>query len=233
MNYKYEINENDSIAKKPSEIGWYLCKVQKNAIIKKEDGYKIATYELKLLYWEQNMWVEHPKSYKFIEENKVLKWEKVSEDFNIFEETIKINLKTNSSKETKLKENVTFILHSIAKNNFEIVDITFHNKREKKLTKHIENLQKQNLKINENIYQELLNIESFQEMVAEDIGDYGDISKKIHKELWNENNDEYYYIVDITISYNTTKDYFTNEIDIIPNYEYKVIGKTKYYEDVI
>ena len=92
MNYEYELNENETVARRPDESGWYLCKVFTSSVAHWEEGYKIATYKLELLYWEQNVWIVHPRSYKTVDEKEILEWTKVPDDFNMTEQTIKINL---------------------------------------------------------------------------------------------------------------------------------------------
>lgn len=93
--YDFEFNENEIVAINPSETGWYLCKVFQSSYGRRENGYRIATYGLKLLYWEQNVWVVNPRSYQWVDERHVLEWTKVPDDFNFTEQTVKINYLNN------------------------------------------------------------------------------------------------------------------------------------------
>lgn len=47
----------------------------------------IAEYEPRLLYWESNVWVAHPRSYQTVDEQNIISWTKVPEDYH---QTVKI-----------------------------------------------------------------------------------------------------------------------------------------------
>lgn len=61
----------------PIENGFYLCKV-----IVMKSGNRVWT-EPKLLYWENNVWLENPKRFKTIGNENVLLWMKVPDEFLI------------------------------------------------------------------------------------------------------------------------------------------------------
>ena len=59
----------------PIQKGYYLCKV-----IVMKVGDRVWT-EPKILYWEDNVWVVNPKMFKTIQNENVLLWVKVPEEF--------------------------------------------------------------------------------------------------------------------------------------------------------
>lgn len=59
----------------PIENGYYVCKV-----IVMKSGNRIWT-EAKLLYWEEDVWIENPKTFKTVRNENVLLWMKVPEEF--------------------------------------------------------------------------------------------------------------------------------------------------------
>lgn len=91
-----EINKSESVAENPTKRGWYLCKVHSSSILHYEDGqkkpaYSSAIYRLKLLYWEDNIWVVDPRSYNTIDKRDILEWMWVPDKFNFWEQNVKIN----------------------------------------------------------------------------------------------------------------------------------------------
>jgi hypothetical protein len=90
-----EINKSD--LKNPSECGWYLCKYSRSSVtyFKNENNsrdvdYCLCNCILRILYWENNVWLSSPRSYNVIENGNVLSWCKVHNDYNIYDETIKV-----------------------------------------------------------------------------------------------------------------------------------------------
>lgn len=98
----------------------------------------------------------------------------------------------------------TIVLHSMKKNKFEVMDITFHN------------IERYN---------------GLRKMTAEDLGNYGEISNIIHRELWEENKEECYYTIEVEVAYTKNRNYLTGEIDTDVNFDYEVVGKSKEYEE--
>lgn len=89
-----EINKKDLT--NPTESGWYLCKYKNGSVAYfKDDEDRSIDYYLchcnpVLLYWEQNLWLPSPRSFKVIDNNDVLSWCKVPDEYNIYDEDIKL-----------------------------------------------------------------------------------------------------------------------------------------------
>ena len=139
--------------------------------------------------------------------------------------------KKEESPKKEHMENATIVLHSISKKEFEIMDITFHNKREKELTNYVDFCEANKTPVPENIQRELCDIGYFQDNVAEDIGDYGEVSESIHREIWEENEEESYYTIDVGVSYKITQDYWSGEIDTEVDFDYEIVSKSKDYDE--
>lgn len=87
--------------KTPTENGWYLCKYSKSSadFYKNDEGggcrsneidYRINWCNVVLLYWEGNCWLPNPRSFKFVDDDLIIDFKKVPDDFNVFEEEIKV-----------------------------------------------------------------------------------------------------------------------------------------------
>lgn len=87
--------------KTPNENGWYLCKYSRSSVdyYKNDDeegfrsneiDYRINWCDVVLLYWEGNCWLPSPTSFKVVDDDLVIDFEKVPDDFNIFKEKIKV-----------------------------------------------------------------------------------------------------------------------------------------------
>lgn len=74
--------------------------------------------------------------------------------------------------------------------------------------------------------------EGLMEMFCEDVGDYGNISKQIHKDLWKESQTEQINKVKVCAGYTTTKDYF-GEIDIESTFTYEVTERNMKYDNLL
>lgn len=92
------INKSD-IKGNPTQNGWYICKYIHASWTHylDEDGYTDADYRIDncwpmLLYWEDNLWLENPRGYKYVKEKYILDWMRVPDDFNFFEQHIKVNI---------------------------------------------------------------------------------------------------------------------------------------------
>lgn len=89
-----EINKSD--LKDPTVSGWYLCKYSSSSITyfkekSREVDYYLCNCQVRLLYWEQNVWIPNPRSYSIIEKSQILSWVKVQDEYNIYDEQIRIN----------------------------------------------------------------------------------------------------------------------------------------------
>lgn len=88
------VNKND--LKNPTESGWYICKYVCSSVVHYEDEenyigrYDICNCIPALLYWESNVWLTSPRSFKVIDERNILDWEKVADRFDIFDEKIRL-----------------------------------------------------------------------------------------------------------------------------------------------
>lgn len=100
------------------------------------------------------------------------------------------------------------VIHSFEKASFEILDI--------EIPEEYDTPQKEGLV----------------EMFCEDVGDYGDISKQIHKDLWKESQTDQINKVKVCAGYTTTKDYF-GEIDIENTFTYEVTERNIEYENLL
>ena len=127
--------------------------------------------------------------------------------------------------------NVYIILHSYGKgdNDFEIMDIAFPemDKLEKELLEKLPS-DKSNIdvhdKSNLRIMNQLNSMSALEEMAGEDLGDYGCVSEDIHKELWKKNQMERFYAIRIEVSYETTREYWSGEVDTdVYNFEYELL----------
>ena len=128
-------------------------------------------------------------------------------------------------------EKATIVLHSMDKDEFEIMDITFHNEKQDQLMEQVSTFQAKGRKVPDSIYRGLCAIDGLQEMVTQDLGDYGEISKSIHEELWEENGEEYYYIIDVEVSYTGNRDYWTGEVDYDADFDYHITKVSKEYKE--
>lgn len=101
MKYDKEVKREDSIAPNPTESGWYVCSVRRSSTTVYDEKisvynhsiseipieYVIAEYEPRLLYWESNVWVTNPRSYQIIEEERIISWTKIPENY---QQTVKV-----------------------------------------------------------------------------------------------------------------------------------------------
>ena len=139
-----------------------------------------------------------------------------------------------AKKESKIPrpdEKATIVLHSIDKDEFEIIDITFHNEKQDQLMERVSTFQSKGNEVPDNIYRELCAIDGLQKMVTEDLGDYGEVAKYIHRKLWEENGEEYYYTIDVEVGYTEDRDYWTGEVDYDVDFDYHVTEISKEYEE--
>lgn len=88
MRLDKEINRDESIANNPKESGWYVCGVRISSVTYYNEenkarpiDYVIANYEPRLLYWESNVWVTHPRSYQTVDEKDIISWTKAPDDY--------------------------------------------------------------------------------------------------------------------------------------------------------
>lgn len=95
MRFDKEISKEESIANNPTESGWYVCSVSISSVThyNEEDrarpvDYVIADYEPRLLFWESNVWITHPRSYQTVDEKDINSWTKVPDDYF---QTVKVN----------------------------------------------------------------------------------------------------------------------------------------------
>lgn len=123
------------------------------------------------------------------------------------------------------------IIHSISEKEFEVMDITFYDERQEKLSKEFEKLQSQGLPIPNGLVGDLCKIDAIQEMASEDLGDYGEESSYINKELWKKFGQEMFHTLMVEISYTDSKDYLTGEVDTDASCEYELIKSSLGYED--
>ena len=128
----------------------------------------------------------------------------------------------------------TIVLHSISKDDFEIVNISFHDKRMDELEKELEKLgsihqtEETMTEKEKQIYGEIMLINGTWEMAAEDLGDTGEISEEIHEELWLQYPEEMYHSITVDLFYKSYEDYWSGEIDTFVNdYDYEVIESSK------
>ncbi len=99
MKYDKVVKREDSIAPNPTESGWYVCSVRRSSVTVYNEKvsvydypisaieYLIAEYEPRLLYWESNVWVTNPRSYQIIEEERIISWTKIPENY---QQTVKV-----------------------------------------------------------------------------------------------------------------------------------------------
>ena len=93
MRFDKEISKDESIANNPTENGWYVCSVLRSSVTFYADeaeteyiyprpvDYDIANYEPRLLYWESNVWITHPRSYQTVDEKDIISWTKAPDDY--------------------------------------------------------------------------------------------------------------------------------------------------------
>ena len=87
---------NKSNLKNPTESGWYLCKfIQSSVLHYNDEENRIGRYDIcrcrpRLLYWENNLWLSNPESYNVIEDRDVISWQKLPDEFNIWDEQMKL-----------------------------------------------------------------------------------------------------------------------------------------------
>lgn len=101
MKFDKEIKREDSIAPNPVENGWYVCSVRTSSVTAYDETvsiyehqiteipikHLIAEYEPRLLYWETNVWITHPRSYRTVDEKDIINWTKIPENYH---QTVKI-----------------------------------------------------------------------------------------------------------------------------------------------
>lgn len=85
-----EINQKDIEVLTPTKSGWYICQKFVRAYGCKEDGFRIATLEPVLLYWEDNVWVTSPRSFTIHEKSDIYKFTPLPDDYNFYEKELKI-----------------------------------------------------------------------------------------------------------------------------------------------
>ena len=127
------------------------------------------------------------------------------------------------NKRTEPPFRVMISMHSIDREYFEITAIGFPDGHYDELIKAYNRLsvipgKEEKARA---IGKELNYLEAVKEMVEEDVGEQGDISKEIHKELWEKYQSCGFYCIEIKLWYTVTKDYF-GEIDTDVDYEYKI-----------
>lgn len=89
------INKDD--LRNPTQSGWYICKYINSSILYYDDEenetgkYKICNCIPVLLYWESNVWLTNPRSFKVVDERNIVDWKKISNRFGITDEKIRIN----------------------------------------------------------------------------------------------------------------------------------------------
>lgn len=91
IKYEKEINKNDLVIKTPVKSGWYICKIRTRSVGCSTDGYCIATYRPRMLYWESNVWISNPRSFETHDNRDIIDFMPLPEGFDFIEETIKIN----------------------------------------------------------------------------------------------------------------------------------------------
>lgn len=109
------------------------------------------------------------------------------------------------------------LLHSINEKEFEIESIGFIDEMDKFEKKY----QKANGEEKEFFAHKLIDIDAIRDMIAEEVGEYGETIKEIHKDLWDKNQLERFYCVTINLWFETTRDYF-GEYDVEVDYEYEL-----------
>lgn len=115
---------------------------------------------------------------------------------------------------------------TISETDFEINDIDFINKEYDMLDKEFSRLHGKSGHEEEvkRIYGHLCSIDSIREMASEDIGDYGQVSEEINRDLWDKNQNEKTYEISLALWYTTTQDYF-GEIDVDVDFKYEVLNE--------
>ena len=80
----------------PAENGWYVCKYASSFVMKYEDKEKkLGRYDVCdcspiLLYWESDRWLKNPNGYEAVNNEDILEWRKLPNDFYIPGERIKL-----------------------------------------------------------------------------------------------------------------------------------------------
>lgn len=128
------------------------------------------------------------------------------------------------------------ILHSFGKElrDYEVMDLSILKITELNedptttLQKYLKDTNKKTSKI----FAKLNNLDYLKEMASEDLGDHGDISEKLHKELWSKNHSELFYILKVDLFYNKSKNYWTGETDIEVEHEYQISDISKEWNDL-
>lgn len=101
------------------------------------------------------------------------------------------------------------------KDDYEVIDISFPiidkkmNKLENKLAT-FTNKESSDVK---NLVAHLLQLDAIKDMGTEELGDYGNIPKEIHKEYWKKNPNEQTYIAGVGMNFFEDRDYMTGEMD--------------------
>lgn len=131
-----------------------------------------------------------------------------------------------------------FTLHSYGegRRDYEIIgDISFPeiDKRISELTRQIA-LIPRNEKKREYIYREIATLDMYRDILYEDLGDFGEISEKIHTELWKKNQTENDYTISAALSYSDYRGPYTGKVDTDISYTYEVTNmqQTAEKEDI-
>ena len=123
------------------------------------------------------------------------------------------------------------VIHSISKNEFEIMDIDFISEEYDRLSKEFSNLQENNKEISRKLIEGLCFIDGIRDYATMDLNDYGEVSKDINKELWDKFQKEMFHTVKVELFYETTRDYWTGEVDTDVDYECELLKSSLEYED--
>lgn len=130
------------------------------------------------------------------------------------------------------------ILHSIDKDNFELTDISFEDEETRLLEKQLESFQTEgqpsfreilesSIEAQE-LYGKLCSIDAMREMASEDLGEYGDVLRKIHNKLWEKAPEEMYHTVNVSLRYSTVRtDYWSAEYDTKVDFDFEVLFSSK------
>jgi len=212
------------------DIGVTIFSSLENAKAKKENAVSLDEKAAKALECVENLkaWiptaedrVKDEDTYRCIQEVKDI----VNGDVENY------SFAKKESKIPRPDEKATIVLHSIDKDEFEIIDTTFHNEEQNQLMEQVSAFQSEGNEVPDNIYRKLCAIDGLQKMVAEDLGNYGEVAKYIHQKLWKENGEEYYYTIDVEVGYTEDRDYWTGEVDYDVDFDYHVTEISKEYEE--
>lgn len=133
----------------------------------------------------------------------------------------------------EIKPNVVanVVIHSINKKEFEVMNIDFVSEVYDQLSKEYATLKENNKEIPRILIENLCSIEGIRDDATMDLDDYGEVSKNINKELWDKFQKEMFHTVKVELFYETTRDYWTGEVDTDVDYEYELLGSSFEYED--